>query len=411
MLEFVSDNIFIRGNIDKFIVCGDPGCDGYNVQSVAVFESVLKAETDLLLIAGDMVPTGNEKYFKQFMEITGLKAKAPVYCLPGNHDIKDYEKYLGLKNYFIKAPNALFIMLDSSKRYFTGETLAFLSDTLDVQGSCDTFILFHIPPPNPFVDNNISYEEWEKFKIAIAKHKNHVKLIFAGHIHNVLDYRLDDFRIIITGGAGGDLDSVNSIALKETGYHFINVEFNGKEWIPAVSNIDISSIASEKIPTGDLQKGFSGESQAYRKYILFTEQAKAQGLYGIAKLFSAVASSEYIHSKNMLLASGGISNTKENLFTALQGEKSECEVLYPQFIKNAEKDSSKRGAAAFRCSLEAEKVHFKLFSEALEAMEKGEDIEMKNYYTCSRCGYTHTGDRPPGFCPGCGAGRYNLKLQ
>lgn len=417
MIQKITTNITIPDKLTSFTVCGDPGCDGYNTEAIKVFEHILKLKADMLLIVGDVVPVGTQQYFEQFINIVNAGVDKPVYCLPGNHDIKMYETFLGKKDYYIKYTNALFVVLDNSKRYFTDETITFLQKTLQDNPSDNIFISFHIPPPNPFILNNISDEEWDKIKTVITDYKTAVKMIFCGHVHSAFEYYLDGYKIIVTGGAGAQLDPVKNTCLKNNEYHAFTITHKNGTWTPEIININPLSIEAWPDKTdistnrvyNDLNEAFAGEAQAHRKYLLFSLSAEKQGLPGIAKLFKAAAESEFIHAKNMAIAADMIRNTKADLQAALSREKEEIEKLYPDFIDRAVHTLvTKCADNAFSTALTAEKIHHKLFSRALDALQAGNDIPVDTYHTCARCGYTHHGDKPPARCPGCGTDMFKF---
>ena len=56
----------------------------------------------------------------------------------------------------------------------------------------------------------------------------------------------------------------------------------------------------------------------------------------------------------------------------------------------------------FHYAVKAEAVHAKLYSMALEAVEKGTDLAATEFYLCPVCGHIELG-RPPEKCPICGA--------
>ena len=58
MLQKINKNILIDHNINSFLLCGDPGCDGYNTEAVAIFEEILNEQADFVLLPGDLVPIG-----------------------------------------------------------------------------------------------------------------------------------------------------------------------------------------------------------------------------------------------------------------------------------------------------------------------------------------------------------------
>ncbi len=154
----------------------------------------------------------------------------------------------------------------------------------------------------------------------------------------------------------------------------------------------------------NLNAAFAGESQANRKYLAFAKQADKENLPQIAKLFRAAAAAETIHAHNHLRELGGIKSTKENLKAAIEGEHHEFNTMYPEFIKTAKSESVKGAERSFILANEVEKVHHNLYKNALEAAEKGKDLEKKEIYVCQVCGYTHEGS-PPEKCPVCGAAK------
>ena len=157
-----------------------------------------------------------------------------------------------------------------------------------------------------------------------------------------------------------------------------------------------------------LKEAFAGESQANRKYLAFGEKADQEGFPQIAKLFRAAATAETVHAHNHLKVLGGIKSTKENIHAAIEGEHHEFTKMYPEFLEAAKKEGNKAAERTFNYANEVEKVHHKLYSTALEAVENGKDLEKKDIYVCPVCGYTHEGDLPD-TCPVCGAAKKVFK--
>ncbi|MFX0001085.1 MAG: rubrerythrin family protein [Candidatus Hodarchaeota archaeon] len=157
-----------------------------------------------------------------------------------------------------------------------------------------------------------------------------------------------------------------------------------------------------------LKEAFAGESQANRKYLAFGQKADQEGFPQIAKIFRAAAAAETVHAHNHLRVLGGIKSTKENIKAAMEGEHHEFSKMYPEFIEAAKKEGNKEAERTFNYANEVEKVHHKLYSAALEAIESGKDLEKNDVYICPVCGYTHEGD-PPDKCPVCGAAKKVFK--
>lgn len=151
-----------------------------------------------------------------------------------------------------------------------------------------------------------------------------------------------------------------------------------------------------------LKEAFAGESQANRKYLAFAKKAEQDGFPGVALLFRAAAAAETVHAHNHLRALGGIKSTIENLKEAISGEFYEFTQMYPKFIEDAKREEIKNAERTFTYANEVEKIHHKLYENALKLVEEGKDLEVKEMHICSVCGYTHEGD-PPDKCPVCGA--------
>lgn len=149
----------------------------------------------------------------------------------------------------------------------------------------------------------------------------------------------------------------------------------------------------------DLADAFAGESQARNKYMAYAKKAEEDGLPQIARLFRAVAQAEFIHAQNHFRAMEAIKSTAENLQAAINGENYEVESMYPPFIQAAETEGNKRAKKSFEYAWEVEKVHSKLYSDALAGLEQAQGDYL--YYVCPVCGYTHAGSAPER-CPVCG---------
>ena len=153
---------------------------------------------------------------------------------------------------------------------------------------------------------------------------------------------------------------------------------------------------------GNLQEAFAGESQAYRRYVLYAEKADKEGYPQTARLFRAAAEAEAVHARNHFDAMDGVGSTKENLMAASIGEHQEFTGMYPYFIEEAEQERNARALRSFQYANEVEKIHHGYFEAALEALKEGKQLEDKGYYVCQVCGNTVTGE-PPEKCPICGS--------
>jgi rubrerythrin len=158
----------------------------------------------------------------------------------------------------------------------------------------------------------------------------------------------------------------------------------------------------------NLQAAFAGESQANRTYLAFAAKADAEGHPQIARLFRAAAAAETVHAHAHLRVVGGVKDTKQNLQAAIAGEGHEFKEMYPAFIVEAEAEGNKAAVISFRNANAVEKIHYVLYSHALETLSAGKDLPPAAIHVCDVCGNTVVGDAPDR-CPVCGAPKAKFK--
>lgn len=151
----------------------------------------------------------------------------------------------------------------------------------------------------------------------------------------------------------------------------------------------------------NLQDAFAGESQANRKYLAYARQAEKEGYPQIAKLFRATADAETIHALAHLTNRGDVGNTLKNLEEAVAGETYEFSQMYPPMVEQAKAEGHK-AKIGLDFANQAEKVHARLFQQALDALKSGQDLSQMDIYLCPICGHVEFGN-PPEACPICGA--------
>ncbi|MBF0110848.1 MAG: rubrerythrin family protein [Magnetococcales bacterium] len=154
----------------------------------------------------------------------------------------------------------------------------------------------------------------------------------------------------------------------------------------------------------NLKAAFAGESQANRKYLAFARQADKEGYPVIASLFRAVAEAETVHAHTHLRNLGGINDTLTNLREAKGGEDYEVAEMYPAMVATAEVEGEKKAAQGMRNAMNVEKIHSQLYQKAIEALERGKDLDHEEIHVCDYCGHTIFGEAPDQ-CPICGAGK------
>jgi len=151
----------------------------------------------------------------------------------------------------------------------------------------------------------------------------------------------------------------------------------------------------------NLKEAFAGESQANQKYRAFAKKAEQEGFPNVARLFRTTAEAERIHAEGHVGALGGIGSTAENLQAAIDGETYEYTQMYPPMVEQAEADGHK-AKRMFGFAVKAEEVHAQRYGQALDAIQRGEDLAESEFYLCPFCGHIEFGT-PPESCPICGA--------
>jgi rubrerythrin len=161
----------------------------------------------------------------------------------------------------------------------------------------------------------------------------------------------------------------------------------------------------------NLNAAFRGESNASHRYEAFAKKADAEGFAQVAKLFRAASKAEAIHRdahKDAITKLGGKADefaldevksgsTKENLAAAIKGETYERDVMYPDFLKQAQADQATAAVRTMRFALAAETEHAKLYQAALDDLGKNPAAD---FYVCPVCGYT-VASLPGRACPVC----------
>ena len=153
----------------------------------------------------------------------------------------------------------------------------------------------------------------------------------------------------------------------------------------------------------NLQEAFAGESQARNKYTYFASVAKKEGYEQMSALFLKTADNEKEHAKMWFKELAGISNTKENLEAAAEGENYEWTDMYESFAKTAEEEGFHELAAKFRAVGEIEKHHEERYRALLKNIETAQVFEKSevNVWECRNCGHIVVGTKAPEVCPVC----------
>jgi rubrerythrin len=164
----------------------------------------------------------------------------------------------------------------------------------------------------------------------------------------------------------------------------------------------------------NLQAAYEGESNASVKYTAFAIKAEVEGYFRVAALFRAAARAEQVHAAHharIITKLGGkptavihpieVKSTAENLATAKAGEEYERDVMYADFLKEAEASGQKEAVRTFTLALMAENVHAQLYGEALKNLESQRVKAV--FYVCLHCGEVTDKPEETEKCPICSA--------
>jgi rubrerythrin len=120
----------------------------------------------------------------------------------------------------------------------------------------------------------------------------------------------------------------------------------------------------------NLKTAFAGESQANRRYTLWSRIAELEGAATAVEAFNTAAAEETAHALGHLAYMGGFGETTDNLRAAIEGEDYEFREMYPSFAEQAESEGLADVAYFFRSVGGFEDKHHKAYQRALEDLEK-----------------------------------------
>lgn len=163
----------------------------------------------------------------------------------------------------------------------------------------------------------------------------------------------------------------------------------------------------------NLLAAYEGESNASVRYAAFAKKAEAEGFLRVAILFRAASRAEQIHAASHAkvitrlgaepvakIAEPVVLSTAENLAEAKKGEEYERDVMYPDFIREAQAVGESGAVRTFKLALEAEAVHATLYGNALANLEA--QRAAAKWFVCPVCGEV-TDDATLHNCPICNA--------
>lgn len=172
-----------------------------------------------------------------------------------------------------------------------------------------------------------------------------------------------------------------------------------------------------------LLEAIQGESNAEKRYLLYSEQAISEGYPGVAALFTGLSHAEHIHAANhkRAMEKNGYSasypepetpmnsqSTLIHLKNSIEGEKEEFTTMYPSFFRRIKKKHGKEFIAkiallSIKWAADSEKNHYMLLEAAANALGQGSDMNSGDFYLCRVCGNLHySAETPEELCSVCG---------
>ena len=192
-----------------FVYFGDTRPETVNEKPEIFMDMIplIHDEHPLFIVGGgDFVVDGTPEDFEEFLTVVS-DFEAPLFYVCGNHDDSAYyEEYLGERVYALTYKNALFIVLDNSKKVLHDNQLTFLEEQLKKPYE-HTFVFMHIPPFDP--EGAYSMLNPEAFMDLIFTYE--VDYVICSHIHHFYEEKRNNTVFIISGGGGSPL--------RRMGYH------------------------------------------------------------------------------------------------------------------------------------------------------------------------------------------------
>ena len=222
-----------------------PGYGQSDSLMMAAVSAVNALDPVLVLMTGDMVNDPYDAVQDSIYRVRIAEVKAPVYVIPGNHDMKgfsdeEHRHYMSMRDtdrFSFRERDCAFIGFDSNCILdkavdFEAEQLAWLKAELAAaRGSRYIFVFVHCPIIREAIDerednSNFPMDKREEY-IGLFKEYG-VTAVFAGHTHQEYDCEYDGIRFVTAGPVG------NAIGHGKSGYEVVRVTADGftAEYVP-----------------------------------------------------------------------------------------------------------------------------------------------------------------------------------
>lgn len=191
--------------------------------------------------------------------------------------------------------------------------------------------------------------------------------------------------------------------------------------------IDFDSSETKK----NLGRAFAGECQDGAKYQFLAKTALSEGYDYMQMIFKTHAKNEMAHAKryydliveysssptkNMEIC-GGYSFTSGTLLECIKHtmtvEKSQSDVIYPEFARIAKEEGYPDIAKAFELAATVENCHMLMLQQLYTKLKGGKLYKSPTAvkWKCSGCGFEHTAKSAWDICPSCLAPQGFVEIQ
>lgn len=150
----------------------------------------------------------------------------------------------------------------------------------------------------------------------------------------------------------------------------------------------------------NLQAAYESESNAAGSWHAFARKAEEEGFPYVASVFRAIARGDEVHANNHAAAirllgqepraSVGpvvVRDTRENLEFAIAQESFARDATYPTYLATAREIRDATPIPVLRSALFAERMHVKLYQDALGTLDLPGRIHNDDLRVCRRCGH------------------------
>ena len=212
---------------------------------MAAVAAVNAVGPEFILLTGDLVNDPYDALQDSLYRLRLAELKAPVYVIPGNHDMKGFSEeehahYMSMRNsdrFSFQVHDCAFIGFDSNcilngATEFEAAQKAWLQAQLAAaRGARYIFVFLHCPIIREAID-----EREDNSNFPVAKREEYIGLfkeygvtaVFAGHTHQEYDCTYDGIRFITAGPVG------NALGHGKPGYEVVRVTADGftAEYVP-----------------------------------------------------------------------------------------------------------------------------------------------------------------------------------